>query len=98
MTCLSRKPLRLSQDELRSSMPYLSPQTLTQDEQRAVLRAVAAHPRDGAIVSFALGAGLRISEILGLTVGDVFAPNGSPKARVRIRAEVAKGGMAADAF
>jgi hypothetical protein len=34
-------------------MPYLSPQTLTQDEQRAVLRAIASHPRDHAIVSAA---------------------------------------------
>ena len=29
-------------------MPYLSCQTLTQDEQRAVLRAIAGHPRDHA--------------------------------------------------
>ena len=79
-------------------MPYLSPQTLTQDEQRTVLRAVAAHPRDHAIIAMALGTGLRISEILGLNVGDVFAPNGTPKARVRIRAEIAKGGRAADVF
>jgi integrase len=79
-------------------MPYLSPQTLTQDEQRAVLAAVAAHPRDHAIISLALGTGLRISEILGLDVGDVFAPNGQPKARVRVRPEIAKGGRAADVF
>jgi integrase len=79
-------------------MPYLSPQTLTQDEQRAVLRAVASHPRDHAIISLALGTGLRISEILGLNVGDVFAPNGQPKTRVRIHPEIAKGGKAADVF
>ena len=79
-------------------MPYLSPQTLTQDEQRAVLRAAAPHPRDHAIISLALGTGLRISEILGLNVADVFAANGTPKTRVRIRAEIAKGGRAADVF
>ncbi len=32
-------------------MPYLSPPSLTQAEQRAVLQAVAAHPRDQAIIS-----------------------------------------------
>jgi integrase/recombinase XerC len=79
-------------------MPYLSPQTLTRDEQQRVLQAVAAHPRDGAIVSLALGTGLRISEILGLNVGDVFAPSGTPKVRVRIRPEIAKGGRGADVF
>jgi integrase len=79
-------------------MPYLSPPTLTRDEQRAVLAAVARHPRDHAIISMALGTGLRISEILGLNIGDVFAPNGQPKIRVRIRAEIAKGGRTADVF
>ncbi len=60
--------------------------------------AVAGHPRDHAIISLALGTGLRISEILGLDVADVFTPNGTPKARVRIRAEIAKGGRGADVF
>ena len=79
-------------------MPYLSPPTLTQAEQRDVLQTLARHPRDHAIVSFALGTGLRISEIVGLNVGDVFAPNGQPKSRVRIRPEIAKGGRGADVF
>jgi integrase len=46
----------------------------------------------------ALGTGLRISEIIGLNVGDVFAPDGTPRTRVRIRAEIAKGGRAGDVF
>ena len=69
-------------------MAYLSPPTLTQGEQRAVLLALQDHPRDHAIVSLALGTGLRISEIVGLEVGDVYAANGQPKTRVRIRPEI----------
>ena len=34
-------------------MPYLSPPTLTQDEQELILRATANHPRDHAIISMA---------------------------------------------
>ncbi len=79
-------------------MPYLSPPTLTSAEQRAVLRATAGNVRDHVIVSLALGTGLRLAEIVGLNVGDVFAPNGAPRTRVRIRKEIAKGGRAADVF
>lgn len=79
-------------------MPYLSPQTLTADEQRAILRFTAGHPRDHVIFSLALGTGLRLGEIVGLNVGDVFAPNGTPKIRVRVRAEIAKGRRAGDVF
>lgn len=79
-------------------MGTLSPTTLTQDEQRLILRATAGHQRDHAIFSMALGTGLRISEIIGLNVGDVFAPTGTPRTRVRIRAEIAKGGRAGDVF
>jgi integrase/recombinase XerC len=79
-------------------MPHLSPTTLTADEQRLILRATAGHPRDHAIFSMALGTGLRISEIIGLNVGDVFAPAGTPRTRVRIRAEIAKGRRAGDVF
>jgi len=46
----------------------------------------------------ALGTGLRLGELVGLNVGDVFAPNGTPRVRVRIRPEIAKGGRAADVF
>lgn len=79
-------------------MPYLSPPTLTSAEQRAVLRATARNVRDHVIISVALGTGLRLAEIVGLNVGDVFAPSGTPRNRVRVRKEIAKGHRAADVF
>ena len=79
-------------------MPHLSPTTLTADEQQLILRATAGHPRDHLVYSLALGTGLRLAEIVGLNVGDVFLPGGAPRVRVRIRAETAKGGRAADVF
>ena len=79
-------------------MSHLSPTTLTQAEQRTILRATAGHPRDHLIISLALGTGLRLGEIVGLNVGDVFNGNGRPRTRIRIRAEIAKGGKAGDVF
>jgi integrase len=77
---------------------YLSPSTLTTDEQKLILRATAKHPRDHLIISMALGTGLRLGEIVGLGVGDVFAADGTPRVRVRIRKEIAKGRRAGDVF
>jgi len=79
-------------------MPHLSPPTLTRSEQEAILRATAGHPHDHAIYSLALGTDLRLAEIVGLNVGDVFAPDGTPRSRVRIRPEIAKGGQSGDVF
>ncbi len=79
-------------------MSHLSPTTLTQAEQRTILRATAQHPRDHLIYSLALGTGLRLGEIVGLNVGDVFNGNGGPRTRVRIRPEIAKCGKAGDVF
>src|SRR5947208_3755626 len=79
-------------------MPHLSPPTLTRSETEAILAATASHPRDHLIYSLALGTGLRLAEIVGLNVGDVFAPDGTPRSRVRIRPEIAKGGRAGDVF
>jgi len=79
-------------------MPYLSPPTLTADEQKLILRVTAKHARDHLIISMALGTGLRVSELIGLNVGDVFAVDGTPKTRVRVRAEIAKGRRAGDVF
>jgi len=79
-------------------MPHLSPTTLTAAEQRLILRATAGHPRDHLIISIALGTGLRLGELVGLNVGDIYAPDGTPRVRVRIRREIAKGGRAADVF
>src|SRR5262245_58180738 len=79
-------------------MPHLSPSTLTRSEQEAILRITESNPRDQAIYSLALGTGLRLAEIVGLNVGDVFAEEGSPRSRIRIRHEIAKGGRAGDVF
>ena len=76
----------------------LAPQTLTSDEQRALLAATSAHPRDGLIVSLALGTGLRLGELVGLNVGDVFFPTGEPRTRVRVRPQIAKRGRSGDVF
>ena len=46
----------------------------------------------------ALGTGLRLAEIVGLNVGDIYTQDGSPRSRVRIRPEIAKGGRAGDVF
>jgi len=46
--------------------------------------------RDHLIISMALGTGLRLGEIVGLNVGDVYAPNGRPRVHVRIKREIAK--------
>ena len=79
-------------------MPYLSPKTLTRSEQQALLDASSVHPRDHLIFSLALGTGLRLSEIIGLDVGDVYFADGKPRARVRLRREIAKGGRVGDVF
>jgi integrase/recombinase XerC len=79
-------------------MSHRSPDTLTAAEQASLLRASAGHPRDHLILSFALGTGLRLGEIVGLNVGDVFFPDGTPRVRVRVRVEIAKGGRVGDVF
>ena len=79
-------------------MPHLSPLTLTHSEQRAILRATASNPRDHLIYSLALGTGLRLAEIVGLSVGDVYSQDGRPRSRLRIRPEIAKGGRTGDVF
>ena len=79
-------------------MPHLSPQTLTHGEQKTILRATRPNPRDHLIYSLALGTGLRLAEIVGLNVGDVYTPDGRPKNRVRLRPEIAKNGRAGDVF
>jgi len=60
-------------------VPHLSPITLTTDEQRLILRATADNVRDHVTYFLALGTGLRLAEIVGLDVGDVFGPDGTPR-------------------
>jgi integrase len=79
-------------------MPYLSPTTLTHAEQRQILCVTSKSSRDHLIYSLALGTGLRLGEIVGLNVGDVFNGNGRPRTRIRIRPEIAKRGKAGDVF
>jgi len=79
-------------------MAHLSPQTLTRAEQRAILRATGRNLRDRVIYSLALGTGLRLAEIVGLNVGEVYTTDGTPKTRIRLRPEIAKGGRAGDVF
>ena len=79
-------------------MPHLSPTTLTPAEQALILRATAGNLRDHVIYSLVLGTGLRLAEIVGLNVGDVFGLDGTPRVRIRIRAEIAKGRRAGDVF
>lgn len=79
-------------------MAYLSPPTLTREETRTLLAACRTHPRENFILSLALGTGLRLSELVGLNVADMFFPNGTPRIRVRVRPEIAKRGRSGDVF
>ncbi len=79
-------------------MSKLSPVTLTRADQLALLGAVQDRPRVALLISLALGTGLRLAELVGLDVGDVYLPGGQSRVRVRLRAEIAKGGRAGDVF
>jgi integrase/recombinase XerC len=80
-------------------MSHLSPPTLIYSEQKAILRSTACNPRDHLIYSLALGTGLRLTEIVGLSVGDVYIIDDRTfRTRLRIRAEIAKGGRKGDVF
>ena len=74
----------------------LAPQTLTRHEQSVLLQAVT-QPRDHLIFSLALGTGLRLAEVVGLDVGDVYL-NGTPRNRICLRREIAKGRRKGDVF
>ncbi len=80
------------------AVAHLSPQTLTHGEQKEILKVSSRNLRDHLIYSLALGTGLRLAEIVGLDVGDLYLPNGKPRGRIRLRPELVKGGRAADVF
>ena len=64
------------------------PKTLTELEQRLLLKASGEHRdgfRDHVIFSIALGTGLREHEILALNVGDVFDRDGKARRRLTLR-------------
>ena len=76
------------------------PKVLSQAEQAQLLQAVAklGKPRDRALLSLALGTGLRLRELVGLNVGHV-APNSEEVAwRVDLPKEITKGGRGGVAF
>ena len=79
-------------------MARLGPTSLPVDEQRALLEVSAQHPRDHIVISLALGTGLRLKELVGLDVSDLFFPTGEPRQRVRVRPEIAKRGRVGDIF
>jgi integrase/recombinase XerC len=64
------------------------PKSLTELEQRTLLRVTGEHVRgfrDHVIISFALGTGLRAHELAALDVGDVFYPGGRPHRHLVLR-------------
>jgi integrase len=66
----------------------IAPRTLTEREQRALLRVSGEHRdgfRDHLIFSMALGTALREHEIVALDVGDVFDETGRARRRVALR-------------
>ena len=72
---------------------FTAPKSLTKPEERRLLRAVRAHgsPRDRALLSLALGTGLRLRELAGLNVGDVRAGQGGTAWKVVLDPEITKG-------
>jgi integrase/recombinase XerC len=81
-----------------SAVSRPGPTTLTRSDQIALLGAASDRPREVLLVSLALGTGLRLAEIVGLDVNDVYLPGGQPRVRVRLRPEIAKRGRAGDVF
>jgi integrase len=77
---------------------FTTPKTLTSQEQGRLLRAVRAQGsrRDRAILSLALGTGLRLREIAGLNVGDVFTEGSAIAWKVRLDPKITKGGRRPD--
>ena len=64
------------------------PKTLTELEQRLLLKASGEHAagwRDHVILCLALGTGLREHEIVALDVGDVFNDEGKARRRIQLR-------------
>jgi len=65
-----------------------APRTLTEREQKALLRVTGEHRagwRDHVLFAMALGTGLRAHELVALDVGDVFDDAGRARRRLRLR-------------
>jgi len=66
----------------------LPPRTLTEGEQRALLKVTGEHARgfrDHVLFSVALGTALREHEILALNMGEVYGPDGKARRRIQLR-------------
>ena len=81
-------------------MPFRAPETLTTAEQARLLRVTGRcpRPRDHILFSMALGTGLRLSELLGLNVGDVSPDGRAVRMRVQLRRETTKNGAKGEVF
>lgn len=65
-----------------------APRTLTEREQKALLRVTGEHRagwRDHVLFAMALGTGLRAHELVALDVGDVFDDSGRARRRLALR-------------
>ena len=65
-----------------------APRTLTEREQKALLRVTGEHRagfRDHVLYAMALATGLRAHELVALDLGDVFDDAGRARRRVRLR-------------
>jgi site-specific recombinase XerC len=76
------------------------PKTLSADEQARLLEVVAREGsrRDLAMLTLALGTGLRLKEILGLNVGDVTTRSGEVVWKVELPKGITKGRRGGVAF
>jgi site-specific recombinase XerC len=77
---------------------FRAPETMTAAEQAALLRATKDAPRDHVLYSMALGTGLRLSELLGLNVGDVSPDGREVRMRVTLDPATTKGGRRGEVF
>lgn len=77
---------------------FRAPETMTASEQAALLRATTEAPRDHVLYSMALGTGLRLSELLGLDVGDVSSDGRDVRRRVTLDPATTKGGRKGEVF
>ena len=77
---------------------FLASETMTAAEQAALLRATKDAPRDHVLYSMALGTGLRLSELLGLNVGDVSPDGRDARRRVTLDPATTKGGRKGEVF
>src|SRR5574341_589152 len=77
---------------------FRAPETMTAAEQAALLRATKDAPRDHVLYSMALGTGLRLSELLGLNVGDVSPDGREVRRRVTLDPATTKGGRRGEVF